>query len=247
MSQNIYDNEHFYNGYTKLRNNKLSYNELIEMPVMKAELPTIEGKTVLDIGCGMGKFIQYMLEMNPKQVVGLDISNNMISYAKEQINDERVAFVVSSILEYENTTKFDVIVSSLAFHYVEDYEALIQKLFGMLNCGGVLLFSTEHPLTTATKQQEHWSHVESRHNHYKLDHYFEESTRPIEWIDTEVIRYHRTIGTLMNTLIDNGFRIDRVIDTGNTEMSLKHWNEEDIMKVNHRPPFIVIKAKKSNI
>ncbi|WP_414052618.1 class I SAM-dependent methyltransferase [Macrococcus animalis] len=245
MSQNIYDNEHFYKGYTMIRNNKLSYNEMIEMPVMKAELPDIEGKTVLDIGCGMGKFIQYMLDMNPKQIVGLDISNNMISYAKDSINDERVSFVVSDILSFETETKFDVIVSSLAFHYVEDYEALIQKLNGMLNSAGVLLFSTEHPLTTATKQQENWSHVESRHNHYKLDHYFEESARPIEWMETEVIRYHRTIGTLMNTLIENDFQIVRVIDTGNTEMSLKLWDDEDIMKVIHRPPFIVIKASKS--
>ncbi|WP_414043196.1 class I SAM-dependent methyltransferase [Macrococcus sp. EM39E] len=244
MSQNIYDNEHFYKGYTKIRNNKLSYNEIIEMPVMKAELPNIEGKMVLDIGCGMGKFIQYMLDMNPKQIVGLDISNNMISYAKDNINDERVSFVVSDILSFETETKFDVIVSSLAFHYVEDYEALILKLNGMLIRGGVLLFSTEHPLTTATKQQENWCHVESRHNHYKLDHYFEESARPIEWIETEVIRYHRTIGTLINTLIENEFQIERVIDTGNTEISLKLWDEEDIMKVNHRPPFIVIKAKK---
>lgn len=244
MSQNINDNEHFYKGYTKIRNNKLSYNEMIEMPVMKEELPDINGKMVLDIGCGMGKFIKYMLELNPKQIVGLDISNNMISYAKEHVNDEIVSFVVSDILSYETDIKFDVIVSSLAFHYTEDYEALVLKLFGMLNSGGVLLFSTEHPLTTATKQQENWSHIESRFNHYKLDHYFEESSRPIEWLDTEVIRYHRTIGTMMNTIIDNGFIIERVIDTGNTEMSLKLWDAEDIMKVNHRPPFLVIKAKK---
>lgn len=244
MSQNINDNEHFYKGYTKIRNNKLSYNEMIEMPVMKEELPDINGKMVLDIGCGMGKFIKYMLELNPKQIVGLDISNNMISYAKEHVNDEIVSFVVSDILSYETDIKFDVIVSSLAFHYTEDYEALVLKLFGMLNSDGVLLFSTEHPLTTATKQQENWSHIESRFNHYKLDHYFEESSRPIEWLDTEVIRYHRTIGTMMNTIIDNGFIIERVIDTGNTEMSLKLWDAEDIMKVNHRPPFLVIKAKK---
>ncbi|MFC6291533.1 class I SAM-dependent methyltransferase [Macrococcus epidermidis] len=245
MSQNIYDNEHFYKGYTKIRNNKLSYNEMIEMPVMKEELPDIKGKTVLDIGCGMGKFIQYMLELNPKQIVGLDISNNMISYAKEHVNDERVSFVVSDILSYETDIKFDVIVSSLAFHYIEEYEALVLKLFGMLNNGGILQFSTEHPVTTATKQEEIWSHVESKFNHYKLDHYFEESARPIEWLDTEVIRYHRTIGTLMNTLIENGFQIERVIDTGNTEISRKFWDEEHIMKVNHRPPFLVIKAKKS--
>lgn len=116
MSQNIYDNEHFYKGYTKIRNNKFSYNEMIEMPVMKKELPDIKEKTVLDIGCGMGKFIQYMLELNSKQIVGLDISNNMISYAKEHVKDKRVSFVVSDILSYETDIKFDLIVSSLAFH-----------------------------------------------------------------------------------------------------------------------------------
>lgn len=244
MVQNIYDDHQFYEGYKKIRNNKYSYNEMIEMPIMKEQLPDVSGKKVLDIGCGMGKFIQYILPMNPVSVTGIDISRNMIDYARQSMTDPTVEFIVSDIMEFNSEGKYDVIISSLAFHYVEDYNALIEKLGTLIAGGGTLVFSTEHPITTATKQDEQWVNAPNMYDHYKIDHYFDESARPIQWLEKEVVRYHRTVGTLINTLIDHRFIIERVIDTGNTDLSLANWDEQDILKTNHRPPFIVIKARK---
>lgn len=244
MMQNIYDNEHFYEGYKKIRNNRYSYNEMIEMPIIKEQLPDIKDKKALDIGCGMGKFIQYMLPMNPQSVTGIDISHNMISYARQYVTDPKVRFIVSDIMEFNGDETYDVIISSLAFHYIKDYNALIEKLGRLITDEGTLIFSTEHPVTTATKHQEQWVNTPEMYDHYKLDHYFDESARPIQWLDTEVVRYHRTVGTLINTLIDHNFIIERVIDTGNTELSIANWDDQDILKTNHRPPFMVIKARK---
>ena len=42
---------------------------------------------------------------------------------------------------------FDIVFSSLAFHYVEDYEALIKKIYKMLKPGGDLVFTVEHLLS----------------------------------------------------------------------------------------------------
>ena len=54
MSQNLFDNEKFFNQYMDLRMNKKNYNDLMEQPEMKRLLPDVQGLNVLDIGCGYG-------------------------------------------------------------------------------------------------------------------------------------------------------------------------------------------------
>lgn len=244
MMQNIYDDEEFFDKYIQLRNNPLSYNEILEMPVMKQLLPSVNSKDVLDIGCGMGKFIDYMLAMNPNSITGIDVSAKMIDYAKNKVTHENVEFIVSDLMAFNTYEKYDVIVSSLALHYIENYKEAVQKIYDLLKLSGTFIFSTEHPIQTATKQDEYWSHEPDEYDHYKMDHYFEESLRTTRWINKDVERYHRTISTLVNTLIDEGFTIERIEETGNNEHSLANWNDMQIKKVNHHPPFIVIKAQK---
>lgn len=52
--QNIYDNERFFDGYRKLRENKVNANNLFEIPALFSLLPDLRGKKVLDLGCGFG-------------------------------------------------------------------------------------------------------------------------------------------------------------------------------------------------
>lgn len=52
--QNIYDNSIFFEGYKKIRENKCNANDLIETPALFSLLPDLQGKTILDLGCGVG-------------------------------------------------------------------------------------------------------------------------------------------------------------------------------------------------
>ena len=54
MARNIFDNEIFFNNYMELRNGGQNYNELLEQPAMRAHLPELTDKSVLDLGCGYG-------------------------------------------------------------------------------------------------------------------------------------------------------------------------------------------------
>ena len=54
MARNIFDNEIFFNNYMELRNGGQNYNELLEQPAMRAHLPELADKSVLDLGCGYG-------------------------------------------------------------------------------------------------------------------------------------------------------------------------------------------------
>ena len=53
--QNIYDNDKFYENFKDTRGKELNFNDVIETPIITSMLPDLKGRTVLDIGCGMGQ------------------------------------------------------------------------------------------------------------------------------------------------------------------------------------------------
>ena len=50
--QNVYDNDTFFENFLSSRGNKVNFNDCIETPILFSMLPPLEGKTILDIGCG---------------------------------------------------------------------------------------------------------------------------------------------------------------------------------------------------
>ena len=79
--QNIYDNETFFEGYKKIRENSSNANELFEMPTLFSLLPDLEGKSVLDLGCGFGEHCMEYVRRGARSVVGIDISEKMLETA----------------------------------------------------------------------------------------------------------------------------------------------------------------------
>ena len=70
MSQNLYDNEKFFNLYKELRNKSNSANNLEEKPELLSLLPDLKGKKVLDLGCGYGEWCKIYSEMGTSYVKG---------------------------------------------------------------------------------------------------------------------------------------------------------------------------------
>ena len=150
-NQNIFDNETFFEGYKTLRAGENNYNDLLEQPAMAKMLPDLTGKTVLDLGCGYGHNCVDFVNRGAKRVVGVDISEKMLAVAKEESAHNNIEYRNMSMTDILNLDeKFDFIYSSLAFHYVKDFDAFANDMYSILNPGGRLLFSQEHPIITAT-------------------------------------------------------------------------------------------------
>lgn len=243
MMTNIYDQSEFFDGYKQKRNDTLSYNEVVEMPEMKRLMPNLEGKTVLDIGCGMGHLIKHMLKLHPKHITGIDQSWNMISESRKQFNSNNVSLHHESFMMFETNHAYDVIVSSLVFHYIEDFKQCARKLSQLVNSGGTLLFTMEHPIQTATKDPE-VAQEDDKGVFLRMEHYFDESIRSSNWLGTDVYKYHHTIETIFNHLIENNFEIQCVKDLGQTEEVFKMYDKARINKLKQFPPFLLVKAKK---
>ncbi|WP_409290833.1 class I SAM-dependent methyltransferase [Peribacillus sp. SCS-37] len=244
MKQNIYNNDTFFEKYQEIRTRKNNYNNLLEQPNFFALLPSLKGKVVLDIGCGMGDFAAHCISQGAKQVTGIDISSNMIASAKKRHIHEGLTFKQAAFedLKVPHGT-IDFVSSSLAFHYIADFQMLIKKISKALCKGGTLLFSMEHPIVTANKGKENWiTDQEDNLLYYAVDNYQDEGLRTQNWLVDHVVMYHHTMSTILNTLIENGLHIEKVMEPKPAEEALVKL--PSLVKEFRRPSFLIVKSKK---
>lgn len=242
--QNIYDNEIFFEGYKKIRENEANANNLFEMPALFSMLPELKGKKVLDLGCGFGEHCKRFVECGAEKVVGVDISEKMLEVAMQENNDQRITYLNMPMEDISKLHgQFDVVISSLAFHYVEDFEALIRNIYQMLNEDGVFVFSQENPLCTCHSGGNRWTKDENGNKLYlNLADYGVEGERESVWFVDNVKKYHRTFSTIINTLVEAGFSIEKMIEPlPSNELLEKYPDYKDLF---HKPDFLLIKGRK---
>ena len=137
--QNIYDNEIFFMGYKKIREREINANNLFEIPALLAMLPDLSGKWILDLGCGFGEHCKAFVMRGAAFVMGIDISERMLAVARRENSDTRIEYRHMPMEDIDMIEgQFDLVVSSLAIHYVEDFRGLMEKIYGLLSPGGVL-------------------------------------------------------------------------------------------------------------
>lgn len=240
--QNIYDNEQFYRGYKELRENENNYNVLQEKPAIRSLLPNLKNKSILDLGCGYGENCRYFIKEGAKEVIGVDISENMLKTALKENTDSRIKYLRIDINDISTINKkFDIVYSSLAFHYIEDLKQLLFNIGNLLNKDGMLIFSQEHPLTTAYKKGERWAKSNTgEYLHYNLSHYMENGERRITWFVDNVIKYHRSFSTIVNNICETGFQIEKMIEPMPSEEDIRLLPK--MVKDIHKPNFLIIRA-----
>ena len=208
-------------------------------------LPDVQGKSVLDLGCGYGHNCMAFVSNGADRVVGIDISEKMLEIARAESAHYNIEYINMSMTDiHALESKFDVIYSSLAFHYIEDFEALAKDIYSKLNSGGCLLFSQEHPIVTATIDGKgHFNYDEEGNRvSYTFSNYNQIGKREMNWIIDGVIKYHRSLGYIITTLAKAGFIIDTV-----EEPVPEQWAIEKlptIVKEYLKPNFLIIKAYK---
>jgi len=241
--QNIYDNPDFYEGYEKLRSSGRALNDILEQPAIRSLLPqSFEGLHLLDIGCGSGDFARFAHKQGAASVVGIDPSSKMINAARD--------LTIHTVITYENVAiemfapklerTFDYVISSLALHYVENYEEILAKVASWLSPKGKLIFSVEHPICTALAAQKWVKDAHGNTEYWPLDNYRDEGPRETTWFVDGVIKYHRTIESYVNGLLNTGFSLTRLLEPEPLEDGIDgRW-----AKHRRRPPFLILAAEK---
>ena len=133
MKENKYDDNIFFQKYSQMSRSQQGLAGAGEWETLRKLLPDFKDKRVLDLGCGYGWHCIYAMEHGASSVVGVDISHKMLEVAKEKTHFPQVEYKCCAIENVEFPEEsFDVILSSLAFHYVADYEILVKKIYRIL-------------------------------------------------------------------------------------------------------------------
>ncbi len=93
MTQNIYDNEEFFEGYSRLRRSVAGLEGAPEWPALRALLPDLCGLQVLDLGCGFGWFCRWARQHGAAHVLGIDISEKMLARARATTEDSSITYI----------------------------------------------------------------------------------------------------------------------------------------------------------
>ena len=237
--QNAYDNPEFFAGYAKVRENPRSANTVLEGPALRSLLPSLTGKRVLDLGCGTGGLCRYAIEQSAVSVVGVDVSEKMLEVARSD-GDERIRYVCAALEDFvPEPESFDVVTSSLALHYIGDIRPVFERVVACLTPGGSFVFSVEHPMGTARIADQAWhKDDEGKRLYWPVDDYAAEGERTREWLMAGLRTYHRTVETYVNTVLDAGLRLERLLEAAPS------LEETDFYDARRRPLFLFIRAGK---
>ena len=104
------------------------------------------GMCIVDLGCGTGKLTRVLHErLHARETIGIDRSDSMLAAARAEPLPIGLGFEVGTIEAFagrrlEPHERPQLIFSNAALHWVEDHEALVQRLTLLLAAGGQLAF-----------------------------------------------------------------------------------------------------------
>lgn len=240
MKQNKYDNDKFFDMYAQMPRSVDGLKAAGEWHILKELLPPFARKTVLDLGCGFGWHCRYAVEQGANAVTGIDLSEKMLKQAQKLTNSDAITYLQMPIEDIDFAEEqFDIVISSLAFHYVEAFDVVCKKIFNVLKKGGSFVFSVEHPIFTSRAQQDWHYDEKGQPRHWPVDDYHLEGLRQTSFLAEDVVKYHRTVSTYVNTLIEAGFTIKTMKESYPSEEMLETMKDEM-----RRPMFLLLSAEK---
>ena len=241
MTQNIYDNQEFFEGYSRLGRSVEGLAGAAEWPAMRSLLPELRGMRVIDLGCGFGWFCRWAREQGAAQVLGLDVSANMLARARADTADPAIVYRQEDLEGLVlPAASFEAAYSSLALHYVERLERLLGQVHNALVPGGSLVVSVEHPIYTAPSRPE-WTVDADGRRSWPVDQYLIEGPRSTDWLTKGVIKQHRTLATYLRLLKAAGFAVTHLEEWGPTDEQIAE--RPALADEKQRPAFLLVAAR----
>lgn len=227
-------------SYRSLRNFKEGLKAAGEWHQLKPLFPSLEGKSVLDLGCGYGWHCKFAEEQGATKILGIDLSKKMIEEAQKRNSGNQIEYRISGLEEYDYPeNEWDCVISNLALHYIEDIVEIFQKVYRTLKPGGIFLFNIEHPVFTAGVGQD-WIYTDDgKPQYWAIDNYFITGERNTHFLGCDVVKQHHTLTQIIMGLLNNGFELKVVEEAEPPKEMMDIPGMEDELR---RPMMLLVKA-----
>ena len=232
IAQEAYDE--LADAYAALVDTK-PHNAYYERPATLSLLPDVQGKRVLDAGCGPGAYAEWLVNRGA-EVVAFDANEKMVGLARERLGNKAqiIQANLEQPLDFLRDGWFDVVVSPLVMDYVKDWDRVFAEFYRVLGEGGCLVFSMEHPYAKYD-------------DHRDTSNYFEVELVEYEWtgfgMAVRVPSYRRPLSEVVNPLVRAGFILEQILEPVPTE-EFKQQEPDDYEILRRSPGFMCVRAIK---
>jgi SAM-dependent methyltransferase len=226
--------------YEKHVDTESGHNAYYERPAMMKLMPSdMSQLAVLDAGCAAGWYTEQFIKLG-SQVTAVDLSPAMVEACKRRVGNETAVFTcdLAEALPFENET-FDLIVSSLTLHYIDDWVPTFREFKRILKPGGELIFSVHHPFMDF----KHFERPDYFAHELLMEIWNKKESGPVE-----VLFYRRPLQEIIN-VTSAFFIIDRIVEP-QSDLDLKvkaesiDWYKRWFDRLSTNPHFLIVKARK---
>jgi ubiquinone/menaquinone biosynthesis C-methylase UbiE len=228
----------WYDAY--LRENPL-YAEVI-LPGMLALAGDLSGQAICDLACGQG-FITRELARRGAQVTGADLSEKLLALAEgyEASEPLGIRYVLADAQDAATlpTAAFDGVTCSMALMPIPDLRATLQTARRLLRLAGWFVCSITHPCYQTPRSR--WVTREDGTAAREVSGYFDEvywTSANSSGVRGQVGEYHRTLATYLNTLVEVGLSLERLV-----EPQAAGRSAEAVPGAHEAPSILLIRAR----
>lgn len=211
------------------------HNAYYERPAMISLLPEVDGRHVLDAGCGPGVYTEWLVK-HGALVVAFDANPKMVRLARQRVGE--TARVIQANLEepldFLQDGAFDIVLCPLAMDYVKEWEPTFGEFFRVLKPAGLLLFSMEHPYTKYD-------------DHRDTSNYFNVERVEYTWrgfgTPVTVPSYRRPLESVVDAVVRAGFILEKILEPKPTP-EFEQSDPEEYAELMRSPGFMCVRARK---
>ena len=211
------------------------YRIYYEKPATLAMLPDVNGKSVLDAGCGPGIYSEWFLRHGAR-VIACDYAESFVEITRQRLEGAAQVRQVdlSQPLDFADAS-FDLVFSALTLHYIEDWRALFKEFSRVLRAHGQVVFSVNHPIYD----------LETR----KDSNYYETELCEMIWKNfgepyPHVKIYRRPLSEMLNPIAEAGFRLEAISEPKPLP-EFESAAPEDFARWSREPSLLCVRAIKT--
>jgi len=206
--------------------------------------PDLNGKKVLDIGCGSGHSLKWCGDHGSAELWGLDLSGRQLENAGKYLRDNnyKPKLFCSPMEQNPGLPQdyFDVVYSIYAIGWTMDLPGTFKLIASYLKSGGIFIFSWDHPFMHCVEAKD--GQLMFSGSYYNAEPFsFQKGGNPVTLLN-------RRLSDYINALADAGFSVERVVEETDlavlereVEFSSDYYAPS---KAKQFPLSLIVKAKK---